>query len=286
MIKHIIKLIWNQRKSNSWLLGELLLVTVCLWYIVDYLLVVLYTFSAPVGFDLDHTYKFEFNAREEGAEGYLAPGEHPAKAGEDLWEAMERIRRMPGVEEVALSRFGVPYNSMDNYQPLRRDTLSDAVSCRIQFVTPEYFDVYRIGSAISGNPEELKEGIGGRKVIITRDAAERLFPEKSVKDAVKQTVYTNNNSGTMTIGGISQEVRRSEFSKVGARIYINHPGDQQESDQHPSRKTQEAVIHQVRIDQIGKSNIQTDDNGRNKRKCQQHESLAQHRHPQLPPCSP
>ena len=47
---------------------------------------------------------------------------------------------------------------MDNYQPLRRDTLSDAVSCRIQFVTPEYFDVYRIGSAISGNPEELKEG--------------------------------------------------------------------------------------------------------------------------------
>ena len=25
----------------------------------------------------------------------------------------------------------------------------------------------------------------------------------------------------MTIGGISQEVRRSEFSKVGARIYIN-----------------------------------------------------------------
>ena len=221
MIKHIIKLIWNQRKSNSWLLGELLLVTVCLWYIVDYLLVVLYTFSAPVGFDLDHTYKFEFNAREEGAEGYLTPGEHPAKAGEDLWEAMERIRRMPGVEEVALSRFGVPYNSMDNYQPLRRDTLSDAVSCRIQFVTPEYFDVYRIGSAISGNPEELKDGIGGMKVIITRDAAERLFPEKSVKDAVKQTVYTNNNSGTMTIGGISQEVRRSEFSKVGARIYIN-----------------------------------------------------------------
>ena len=65
---------------------------------------------------------------------------------------------------------------MDNYQPLRRDTLSDAVSCRIQFVTPEYFDVYRIGSAISGNPEELKEGIGGMKVIITRDAAERLFP--------------------------------------------------------------------------------------------------------------
>ena len=64
MIKHIIKLIWNQRKSNSWLLGELLLVTVCLWYIVDYLLVVLYTFSAPVGLDLDHTYKFEFNARE------------------------------------------------------------------------------------------------------------------------------------------------------------------------------------------------------------------------------
>ena len=47
MIKHILKLIWNQRKSNSWLLGELLLVFVCLWYIVDYFLVVISTPSMP-----------------------------------------------------------------------------------------------------------------------------------------------------------------------------------------------------------------------------------------------
>ena len=55
MINHILKQIWNQRKSNGWLFGELLLVAVCLWYIVDFLLVTLYAFNAPMGFDIDHT---------------------------------------------------------------------------------------------------------------------------------------------------------------------------------------------------------------------------------------
>lgn len=110
MINYILKQIWNQRKSNSWLFGELLFVAVCLWYIVDYLLVTLYAFSTPVGFDIDHTYKFQFSAREEGAEGYLAPEAHPATAGEDLWNAMKRIGQYSGVEKVALSRFAISYN--------------------------------------------------------------------------------------------------------------------------------------------------------------------------------
>ena len=118
MINHILKQIWNQRKSNGWLFGELLLVAVCLWYIVDFLLVTLYAFNAPMGFDIDHTYKFQFSAREEGAEGYLSSEEHPATVGEDLWGAMNRLRLHAGVEAVTLSRFGVPYNDIINYMPL------------------------------------------------------------------------------------------------------------------------------------------------------------------------
>lgn len=216
MINHIIKLIWNQRKSNSWLLGELLLVAVCLWYIVDYLLVVAYTFNMPVGFELDHTYKFEFNARENGSEGYLSPEEHPAKAGENLWEAVERIRRQPGVEVVSISRFGLPYNEMSNFLPLRRDTTSESVSCRIQFVTPEYFDVYRIRPA-SGNSGDLKN-LRGMTVAITEDAADKLFREEEETD---RKVYTNSNAEQVTIGGVTRSVRGSEFQRTGSRVYLD-----------------------------------------------------------------
>lgn len=217
MIKHILKLIWNQRKSNSWLLGELLLVFVCLWYIVDYFLVVLYTFNAPVGFELDHTYNFQFNAREEGAEGYLTAAEHPSSVGEDLWEAADRIRRMPGVEAVSFSRFGTPYNTMDNNMSLRSDTTgAEAVSCRLYYVSPDYFDVYRIHPA-PGGKTGLKEGVTARSVVITEDVAERLFPGQ---DAVGQTVYTGNGNQTLTIGAVSRTGRGSEFNKVRPQVFL------------------------------------------------------------------
>lgn len=218
MIKHIFKLIWNQRKSNSWLLGELLLVFVSLWYIVDYFLVVLYTFQAPVGFELDHTYRFLFNAREEGAEGYVAAAADPAPIGEDLWEAMERIRRLPEVEAVSFSRFGLPYNAMDNYLSLRSDTAStsEVVSCRLYFTSPEYFDVYRIRRS-AGSKTDPQEGISDRTIVITEDVAEKLFPGK---EAVGQPVYFGEDNQAITVGAVTRKSRSSEFDKVRPQVYI------------------------------------------------------------------
>ena len=33
MIRHLLQLIWNQRKQNAWLWAELLLVSVFLWFL-------------------------------------------------------------------------------------------------------------------------------------------------------------------------------------------------------------------------------------------------------------
>ena len=35
MIKHIFKIIWAQRKSNGWILGELVIVMCALWFMMD-----------------------------------------------------------------------------------------------------------------------------------------------------------------------------------------------------------------------------------------------------------
>ena len=52
MIRHLLQLIWNQRKQNAWLWAELLLVSVFLWFLVDYLYVMGRTYTAPLGFDI------------------------------------------------------------------------------------------------------------------------------------------------------------------------------------------------------------------------------------------
>lgn len=35
MIKHILKIMWNQRRSNGWIFAELLVVAAVLWMMVD-----------------------------------------------------------------------------------------------------------------------------------------------------------------------------------------------------------------------------------------------------------
>ena len=37
MIKHLLKQIWAQRSVNAWLWFELMIVSVCLFYVMDYL---------------------------------------------------------------------------------------------------------------------------------------------------------------------------------------------------------------------------------------------------------
>lgn len=49
MIKSILTQIWNQRRSNSWLFAELLIVFVLLWYCLDMLYAFAYAERQPKG---------------------------------------------------------------------------------------------------------------------------------------------------------------------------------------------------------------------------------------------
>ena len=57
MIKHLFTIIWNQRKRNIWILTELMLISVCLWYVIDYMSVLSTIVRTPLGFDIADTYQ-------------------------------------------------------------------------------------------------------------------------------------------------------------------------------------------------------------------------------------
>ena len=57
MIKHILKLIKSQFRSNTWVLAELVVVFVVLWFIADYFLMQGVLMNRPVGFKLDNVYQ-------------------------------------------------------------------------------------------------------------------------------------------------------------------------------------------------------------------------------------
>jgi len=71
MIKHILKIIWNQRRSNGWIFAELLVVVSILWVMTDSLLVDKYTYYSPLGFDIEDTYKVQLGILAPGTPGYV-----------------------------------------------------------------------------------------------------------------------------------------------------------------------------------------------------------------------
>ena len=109
MIQHLLQLIWNQRKQNAWLWAELLLVSVFLWFLVDYLYVMGRTYTAPLGFDIRHTYSIVISSLSERSPDYIPKEKRERPDGVHLLTALDRIRTYPGVESACLTDGGMPY---------------------------------------------------------------------------------------------------------------------------------------------------------------------------------
>ena len=92
MNKKLLKQIVNERRSNAWLFVELLLVSIILWYVVDYMFVHLYNYSEPRGFDTENTYRVEFDYLTEKSPDYIS-GRTEEENNADIRELLDRLRR-------------------------------------------------------------------------------------------------------------------------------------------------------------------------------------------------
>ena len=64
MIKHILSIIWNQRRSNGWIFAELLVVAGVFWLMVDMFYVDTRTYYSPLGFDITNVWRFKLSEQE------------------------------------------------------------------------------------------------------------------------------------------------------------------------------------------------------------------------------
>ena len=101
MIRHLLQLIWNQRKQNAWLWAELLLVSVFLWFLVDYLYVMGRTYTAPLGFDIRHTYSIVISSLSERSPDYIPKEKRERPDGVHLLTALHPHLSRRGI--------GLPY---------------------------------------------------------------------------------------------------------------------------------------------------------------------------------
>lgn len=64
MTKKLLTQIKNEWLSNLWLVLELLVVSVVMWYVVDYLYTRAATYLEPRGFNIEHCYLIELGGTD------------------------------------------------------------------------------------------------------------------------------------------------------------------------------------------------------------------------------
>lgn len=210
MIRHIIKLIWNQRRQNSWIASELLLVFVVLWYVVDTLFVIGTTFFSPLGLDINHVYLVKYSVDKTAELTGIAEGEPPT-VGNAILTAAERIRNYPGVEAVGIAFYSLPMSAQSSYSGMHSGQV-ELSQTKLNCITPEYMDVFRFGLQ---EPEGItwKQALEGRRFIAS-DAFYKEIKEKGLsRDSRFATGMSETVDDLFTVGAVTTPFRQARFSR-------------------------------------------------------------------------
>lgn len=208
MNRKLISQTLNDWRSNVWLALELLIVSVVVWFTVDYCYITYITYNLPMGFDIEHCYKIKIGNIEEGTPDYVPRSMRERVA--DKLELIDRLRRRPEIAYAAYSNVAHPYNSSNTSQDFRYDTIYPNSFVYTRNVTPDFFKVFRIRGAGGESPEQLAEMFDGSGVFISSNVfGDRLNPFDIVHDSIR------TDWSAEQVIGVTQPMRRSEYNREG-----------------------------------------------------------------------
>ncbi len=212
MIKHLLKIIWNQRRRNGWIAAEILLVFVVLWYIIDSLMAVGKVFFAPMGWDIDHVYWISMGV-EEVDRNEMDSTYRYVTSGRSMLTAIDRIKTCPGVEAVGVGFMSMPYVGENSY---RNVGVSDSVNIeyvKLERVTPGFMEVFGF-RPMEGERKSWEEMLSGNQVILSG----RLFEEFKEKGGKReQGIFFGDDM--RVIGGVTASFRADRFQQGASWLF-------------------------------------------------------------------
>ena len=135
-ILHNLRMIWSRFRSNGWVLAELFLVFVVMWFLCDSLGCLKYTFYRPLGYNIDHVYRLTTIIGGATSDTTLTNADRYLRA-------LKKLEQEPSVEAAALCYWSLPMSGNNSDNSLAaQDTIG--VNARIILTTGGYIDVFRM----------------------------------------------------------------------------------------------------------------------------------------------
>lgn len=212
MISHILKVIWNQRRNNSWIVVELFLVFILIWYLADFFSVMCLNGRVPIGPDVQDTYLVKLSMRQKNSPDFITYEEGSTEPTQNFHRMIDRIRQYPDVEGVCYGVAYRPYYSGSWMDNLKRDTLK--VSTNVYAVTGDYFRVFHIHGLGGESPDQLADRLHGHGVIVTRQVGEKLFPDGRSPIGQHIAWYYEDSVG-VNIHAVVPDMKQHDYARLG-----------------------------------------------------------------------
>ena len=222
MLKSIYNQLWNRRKSNGWILLELLLVFCLAWYIVDYFFVIGYNYSITSHQDIDHTWQVNIRQFPSDHPGFKEEESTPEAIENNYRRILNKIRNYPGVENVAIN-FNNSYPGSSGfwgsgfYNP--NDSMSLIGVQRIIITSEEdYFSVFK-NTVNNGEMHVSSNDFNWNlpnPIVLDRQTELLLFNGGSAKG---QTVASPRD-GIFHVAGVVDNVKRFPFGRIQTKVYL------------------------------------------------------------------
>ncbi|OJV87265.1 MAG: hypothetical protein BGO34_13075 [Bacteroidia bacterium 44-10] len=216
MIQHLFRIIWNERGNNIAVWVELFLISVFLWYVVDYIYVGVSDYYKPLGFDTEHTYIMHLGYLNSDSPLYQLP-DSTINTADQLFMVLERIQQNQMIETASISVFSSPHIGSNSWQNLYCDTTRYKYYSLRRIVTPDFFRVFNYKSA-NGSTNELVETLKKNELVLAPEIEKEMFPGES---AIGKRIKFDSDPDieSFRVGAISTTIRYDNWINESLKRY-------------------------------------------------------------------
>lgn len=235
MSRKLLKQINNEWRSNLWLAVELLIVSVVMWYVADYLAVQATIKNTPMGIDATDCFIVEMSYVPAEAPEYDPSDSTQTTNAESVLTILDRINSNADVEIAALAfNSAIPYTQNSwNTSLTAADGKDSLITSYLGWrnVSADYPRVFRIRGAKGESPEEMAEVLRRGEALlgantISYDRATRKYDtDQEWRDFYFKELYADKqklvgrklcsmamgDSLIYRIGGIINNIKRLEY---------------------------------------------------------------------------
>ncbi|MDR0756551.1 MAG: ABC transporter permease [Tannerella sp.] len=224
MLKSIFVQIMNRKRSNGWILAELLLVFILVWYVADWFFVLGCNYGIPNCRNIEHTWKITLGKYPEDHPKYDASTASGQAAGAGMERILRELNGHPDVEAVAVSFFGSD-PEVDSYSGgifySEGDTVN-SVRCQDLYIDPKE-DFFRVfGYTADGGTRAVStrdfDWSAPRSVVIGRLMADRLFPDGQAVGK-RLTRKPGDMSDPCTVAGVVDDIKQYDYERPQYALY-------------------------------------------------------------------